>query len=67
MKNTKKKIKFAVVGMGFIYSRHKQAIEKNGGEVYLTCDVDKSKNPDFTDWVEMFNHTKFRNVTHISI
>ena len=53
--------------MGFIFSRHKQAIEKNGGSVYLTCDIDETKKPDFTDWVEMFNHPKFKNVTHVSI
>ncbi len=59
--------KFAIIGMGFIYPRHVQAIQKLGGEVYLTCDIDKIKNPDFTDWVEMFNHPKFDEVTHVSI
>lgn len=59
--------KFAVVGMGFIFSRHKQAIEANGGQVYLTCDIDPSKKPDFVDWVEMFNHPKFEKVTHVSV
>ena len=62
-----KRIKFAVIGMGFIWPRHKQAIESLGGEVYLTCDIDKTKNPDFTDWVEMFNHPKFKEVDIVSI
>ena len=53
--------------MGFIYPRHKQAIEKNGGQVYLTCDIDKTKKPNFVDWAEMFNHPKFDEVTHVSI
>lgn len=62
-----KKTKFAVIGMGFIYPRHVQAIEANGGEVYLTCDIDPKKKPDFTDWVEMFNDPRFDEVTHVSI
>ncbi len=61
------KYKFAVIGKGFIYPRHKQAIESVGGEVYLTCDNDPKTKPDFVDWVEMFNHPKFDNVTHVSI
>lgn len=59
--------KFAIIGKGFIYPRHKQAIESLGGEVYLTCDIDKTKKPDFTDWVEMFNHPKFDEVSHVAI
>lgn len=59
--------KFCIVGMGFIYPRHKNAIEYFGGEVYLTCDIDKRKKPDFTDWVEMFNHPKFDKVSFVSI
>lgn len=59
--------KFAVIGKGFIYPRHKQAIEANGGEVYLTCDIDPKTKPDFTDWVEMFNDPRFDQVTHVSI
>ena len=61
------KKRFAIIGKGFIFSRHKQAIEANGGEVYLTCDIDVDKNPDFIDWVEMFNHPKFANVDYVSI
>jgi|SRR3990167_5049171 len=61
------KKRFAIIGKGFIFSRHKQAIEANGGEVYLTCDIDADKNPDFIDWVEMFNHPKFANVDYVSI
>jgi UDP-N-acetyl-2-amino-2-deoxyglucuronate dehydrogenase len=61
------KSRFAVVGMGFIYPRHKQAIENLGGEVYLTCDIDKKKKPDFTDWAEMFNSPKFDDVQYVSI
>lgn len=59
--------KFAVIGKGFIYPRHKQAIEAIGGKVLLTCDIDKKTKPHFTDWVEMFNHPKFKEVTHVSI
>lgn len=60
-------IKFAIIGMGFIYPRHKEAIEALGGKVYLTCDIDRTKKPDFTDWVKMFNHPKFDEVSHVII
>jgi len=52
--------KFAVIGKGFIYPRHKQAIEKLDAEVFLSCDKER-------DWVEMFNHPDFDKVTHVSI
>jgi UDP-N-acetyl-2-amino-2-deoxyglucuronate dehydrogenase len=45
---------------GFIAPRHKQAIEKLGAEVFLSCDKER-------DWVEMFNHPDFDEVTHVSI
>lgn len=58
-------MKFAVVGKGFIYPRHKQAIESLGHEVALTCDIEKKA--DFRDWVEMFNHPKFKEIDAVSI
>lgn len=59
--------KFAVIGKGFIYPRHEQAIQANGGEVIMTCDIDPAKGADFLDWVEMFNHPKFKEVEFVSI
>lgn len=59
--------KFCVVGKGFIYPRHKQAIESLGHKIVMTCDIDPAKKADFTDWVEAFNHPKFDEVTHVSI
>ena len=59
--------KFAIVGKGFIYPRHKQAIEKLGGKIVLTCDIDKNKKADFVDWVEMFNSSKFNEVNYVSV
>lgn len=64
MKNTSK---FAVIGLGFIYPRHQQAIELLGHEVYLTCDIDKKKSPDYTDWREMVLSPKFKHVDYVSI
>lgn len=58
---------WAIIGKGFIFFRHKQAIESLGHKVFLTCDIDIDKNPDFIDWVEMFNHPKFANVDCVSI
>jgi UDP-N-acetyl-2-amino-2-deoxyglucuronate dehydrogenase len=57
---------FSIIGSnGFIAPRHKQAIKDLGHKVVLTCDI-KGK-ADFKDWVEMFNHPKFKNVEYVSI
>lgn len=61
------KMKFAIIGMGFIYPRHVQAIKAIGGEIILNCDIDPTKNPDFTDWLEMFHHPRFQEVTHVVV
>lgn len=53
--------------MGFIYPRHLQAIAAAGGEVALTCDINPEKQPDFTDWLEMFHHPRFQKITHVTI
>lgn len=55
------------MGMGFIYPRHKQAIESLGHEVYLTCDIDPEKKADFTDWSEMFGDPRFAHVDYVSV
>lgn len=60
-------MKFAIIGKGFIYPRHVQAIEANGGEVIMTADINPETQPDFIDWLEMFNHPKFDLVTHVAI
>lgn len=51
---------YCLIGKGFIFSRHVEAIQKTGGKVVLTCDIDKSKNPDFTDYQKMFKSEKFK-------
>lgn len=66
MTNTKK-TKFALIGLGFVSMRHKQAIEQNNGELFLTCDIDPTKNADFTDWVEMLHSEKFKEVDVVSV
>lgn len=60
-------MKYAIIGLGFIYPRHKQAIEKVGGEIILTCDIDPEKNADFTDWKEMMNSEKFKEVDWVIV
>lgn len=60
-------MRYAVIGKGFIYPRHEQAIERVGGSVLFTCDNDPSKEADFTDWLEMFNHPLFDDVEAVSI
>lgn len=59
--------KYAVIGKGFIYPRHVQAIEATGGEVIMTCDINKKTKPDFTDWVEMFHDPKFKEVDTVVV
>ena len=59
--------KYAVIGKGFIFSRHKEAIEKTGGEIALTCDIDPAKNADFKDWVEMCNSPRFKEIDTVVI
>ena len=60
-------MKYAIIGLGFISSRHREAIQKTGGEIVLTCDIDKSKNPDFTVWVEMYNSPKFKEIDTVVV
>lgn len=66
--------KFAIIGKGFIYPRHVQAIQECGGEVFMTCDIDERKHGNdavglfhFLDWLEMFNSPRFDEVTHVSV
>jgi UDP-N-acetyl-2-amino-2-deoxyglucuronate dehydrogenase len=59
---------YAIIGKGFIYPRHVQAIEATGGKVLMTCDTRFNEtNPDFTDWLEMYNHPKFKEVDTVVI
>ena len=55
-------MKYCVIGMGFIFPRHKAAIESTGGEIILTCDTDPTKGADLNDWVALFHHPKFKEV-----
>ena len=58
---------FAVIGKGFIYPRHEQAIESVGGKVLMTCDINPETNPTFLDWLEMYNHPSFQKVDAVVI
>ena len=60
--------KCAVIGLGFIFNKHAEAIETNGGKIVIGCDIDKSKKdklPDdakfTTDW------QKIKDVDIVSI
>ena len=59
--------KYCIIGLGFIYPRHVDAIERNNGKVILTCDIDETKCPDYTDWVKMFNSPEFEAVDIVVI
>ncbi len=69
-RNKNKKTKFGIIGLGFIFNKHLEAIEANGGKIVIGCDIDESKkdklpqNADFTaDWQKikslMTNHVVF--------
>lgn len=60
-------MKFCVIGKGFIFERHKQAIEQLGHELFMTCDIDPSKEADHQDWIRMFNHPDFKKVDVVVI
>ncbi len=59
--------KYAIIGLGFIFPRHKQAIEATGGQVVMTCDIDPTKNPDYTDWDLMLASEAFKEVDTVVI
>ncbi len=46
-------MRYAIIGMGFIYPRHLRAIHETDGKVVATCDVDRRRCSMFTDWREM--------------
>lgn len=52
---------FAIIGLGFISQRHKDAILSNNCNLVLTCDIDPDKKADFLDYREMFKSEKFIN------
>jgi UDP-N-acetyl-2-amino-2-deoxyglucuronate dehydrogenase len=58
---------FAIIGKGFIFDRHKTAIESLGGKVLMTCDINPDTKPDFTDWVKMFASPEFDKIDSVSI
>lgn len=60
-------IKYAIIGLGFIFPRHKEAIEKTGGEIVLTCDNDPDKKADFLDYKEMFDSPRFSEVDYVVV
>lgn len=51
---------YAILGMGFIYPRHVEAISLTGGKVVLTCDIDPTKGADYTNYRDMFLSNKFK-------
>ncbi len=59
--------KYAIIGLGFIYPRHKAAIERTGGQIVATCDNDPLKNADFSDWRELYTSEVFKEVDTVVI
>ena len=53
---------YAILGKGFIFSRHVQAIQDTGGKVVCTCDIDPSKEADFVDYREMLSSPLMKNI-----
>jgi UDP-N-acetyl-2-amino-2-deoxyglucuronate dehydrogenase len=59
--------KWAIIGMGFIASRHINSIQRIGGELLFTCDIDPDKNATYKDWRAMLLDTHWSEVTHVAI
>lgn len=61
-------MQFAVIGQGFVWPRHKKAIENNGCSVAMTCDKEfHPSRPDFTDWLTMIHSDEFEEIDAVSI
>ena len=60
--------KHAVIGLGFIYNKHAEAISNTGGEIVIGCDIDKSKKdklPEGSKFTEEW--TDIKDVDYVSI
>jgi len=59
--------KYAIIGNGFIFPRHKQAIADVGSKIVLTCDIDKSKGADFTDYRDMLESDRMKEIDAVVV
>jgi acetyltransferase-like isoleucine patch superfamily enzyme len=65
-----KKNKWAVIGLGFVSSRHIQSIKDTNGEILLTCDIDESKKleyPFYNDWEKLMDSDEFKEINFVSV
>ena len=60
-------MRYAILGKGFIFPRHVEAIKDTGGEVLLTCDIDPDKKADFTNYRDMFESKAMEDIDAIVI
>ena len=62
---------FAIIGLGFVSPRHIKGIERSGGKVILTCDIDENKKlegiPSIKHYKEMREHPLYKDIDVISI
>lgn len=63
----KKKLNVMIIGCGFIFSRHKETIEKMGGKVLITVDNNPKKKANFLDYKKAFLSPKFKDVNYVVI
>lgn len=68
------KLKFCILGLGFISDKHIKAIEDVGGEILMACDIDETKFhklpanvKTFTDYEKMYQNKDFKDIDYISI
>lgn len=60
--------KFGVIGLGFIFERHLEAIESIGGKIIIGCDIDESKKDKLPDDVLFTDDwRKIRGVDYVVI
>lgn len=60
-------MRYAIIGKGFIFSRHVDAIKDIGGEVVATCDINPKTLPTFTDYRKMLRDPIMDQVDAVSI
>src|SRR3990167_5285954 len=62
---------WALIGLGFISSRHIEAIKHVGGNLIVSCDIDPEKQidgvPFWEDWRAMVESPAFEEVDNVAI
>ncbi len=62
------KTRFGIIGLGFIYNKHAEAIEANNGEIVFGCDIDERKKEKLPESAKFTtNWLNIRDIDIVSI